>query len=83
GLCKTVSKETAKNNITANVISLGYFDAGLLYQIPAELREKIRESIPRNTFGNPNEVAECIRYLCSEKSSYLTGQSINLNGGLY
>lgn len=83
GLCKTVSREISKYNITANIISLGYFEAGLLYQIPEDIRKKIQESIPKGKFGDPDEFAECIRFLCSEKSSYLTGQSINLNGGLY
>ncbi len=83
GLCKTVSKEIIKNNITANVISLGYFDAGLLYQIPEEIRNQIKESIPVKEFGNPVEITECIKYLCSENSHYITGQILNLNGGLF
>jgi 3-oxoacyl-[acyl-carrier protein] reductase len=83
GLCRTVARENINYNITANVISLGYFNAGLLFQIPEELRDKIKDSIPLKKFGDPSEVSECIKYICSEKSSYLTGQSINLNGGLY
>jgi len=82
GLCKTISKELVKTNITANIISLGYFDAGLLYQIPEDIREQIKETIPLKKFGDPSEILECILYICSDKSSYLTGQTINLNGGL-
>lgn len=83
GLCKTVSKEVIKNNITVNMISLGYFDAGLLYQIPEEIRGQIRESIPVKQFGNPLEIVECIKYISNIESKYLTGQTINLNGGLF
>lgn len=83
GLCKTISKEVIKNNITANLISLGYFEAGLLYQIPEDIREQIRETIPMKSFGNPKDVVESILYLASENSGYITGQTINLNGGLY
>ena len=83
GLSKTISKEVINNNITSNLISLGYFDAGLLYQIPEDIRGQIKETIPIKDFGNPQEVVECIKYICSENSSYLTGQTINLNGGLY
>jgi NAD(P)-dependent dehydrogenase (short-subunit alcohol dehydrogenase family) len=83
GLCKTISKEVIRNGITANLISLGYFEAGLLFQIPEDIRSQIKETIPKKEFGNPNDVVECILYLCSENSGYLTGQSINLNGGLY
>ncbi len=83
GLCKTISKEVIKNNITANMISLGYFDAGLLYQIPEEIRGQIKESIPIKQFGNPQEIVECIKYISNIESKYLTGQTINLNGGLF
>ncbi|NOS84494.1 MAG: SDR family oxidoreductase [Ignavibacteria bacterium] len=83
GLCKTISKEVIKNNITANMISLGYFDAGLLYQIPEEIRGQIKETIPVKHFGNPAEIVECIKYISNEESKYLTGQTINLNGGLF
>lgn len=83
GLCKTIQKEVIKSNITANIISLGYFDAGLLYQIPEDIRGQIKESIPMKEFGDPAELVECIRFISSNKSSYLTGQCINLNGGLF
>lgn len=83
GLSKTVSKEVIKNNITSNLISLGYFDAGLLYQIPEDIRGQIKETIPMKEFGNPLEIVDCIKYLCSENSRYITGQTINLNGGLF
>jgi 3-oxoacyl-[acyl-carrier protein] reductase len=83
GLCKTISKEVVKNNITANVISLGYFEAGLLYQIPEDIRNQIKDTIPKKEFGSPKDVVECIKYMCSENAGYLTGQTINLNGGLF
>lgn len=82
GLCKTISKETAKQNITINNISLGYFNAGLLYQIPEELRNQIKDTIPKKEFGDPKEILECMLYLIGENASYLTGQTININGGL-
>ncbi|MCC7158255.1 MAG: SDR family oxidoreductase [Ignavibacteria bacterium] len=83
GLSKTISKEVIKNNITSNLISLGYFDAGLLYQIPEDIRGHIKETIPLKEFGNPLDVVECIKFICSRNSGYLTGQTINLNGGLF
>lgn len=83
GLCKTISKEVVKNNITANLISLGYFEAGLLYQIPEDIRNQIKETIPKKEFGSPKDVVECILYMCGDHAGYLTGQTINLNGGLF
>ena len=83
GLTKTISKEVIKYNITVNQISLGYFDPGMLYKIPEDIRKKIKESIPKQQFGDPKEITNCIFYLISEDSSYITGQNININGGLF
>jgi len=83
GMVKSISKEVADKNITVNNIALGYFDAGMIDEVPEEILEKIKMDIPKKTLGDPLELAECILYLCGEKSSYLTGQTINLNGGLY
>jgi NAD(P)-dependent dehydrogenase (short-subunit alcohol dehydrogenase family) len=83
GLCKTVAKETAKQDITINNIALGYFNAGLLFQISEELRNQIKETIPKKEFGNPQEIVECMKFLISDHSSYISGQTININGGLY
>ncbi len=83
GLTKTISKEVIKNNITVNQISLGYFDAGMLYRIKEEIRNQIKESIPKKEFGNPDEIVNCLLYLISDNASYITGQVININGGLY
>ena len=83
GLTKSVSKEVTKNNITINTISLGYFKAGMLYQISEELREQIKETIPKKEFGEPEELISCILYLIGEHSGYITGQTININGGLH
>lgn len=83
GLTKSVSKEVTKNNITINTISLGYFKAGMLYQISEELREQIKQTIPKKEFGEPEELISCILYLIGEHSGYITGQTININGGLH
>ena len=83
GLTKTVSKEVIKYNITVNQISLGYFHAGMLFRIPEEIREQIKSTIPKKEFGEPDEIVRCLLYLIDEKANYITGQTININGGLY
>ncbi len=83
GLVKTISKETANKNITINNVALGYFGAGMIHEVPEAIQEEIKEQIPKKAFGNPEELANCILYLCGDKASYITGQTINLNGGLY
>jgi len=83
GLAKTISKEVANKGITANSIALGYFNAGMIEDVPQDMQDQLKEAIPVSALGNPEELAELINYVISEKSSYLTGQTINLNGGLY
>jgi len=83
GLVKTVAKEVANKNITVNNIALGYFDAGMIDDVPQSMQETIKSTIPKQSFGKPSELAECIVYLSGDQSSYITGQTINLNGGLY
>lgn len=83
GLAKTISKEVANKGVTANAIALGYFNAGMIEDVPQDMQDKLKEAIPVSALGKPEELAELIKYIISEKSSYLTGQTINLNGGLY
>jgi 3-oxoacyl-[acyl-carrier protein] reductase len=60
---------------------LGYFDAGMLYQIPEQLREQLRMKIPLERFGRIEELTKTVEYLIA--TEYITGQVISLNGGMY
>jgi len=55
----------------------------MIEDVPQEMQDQLKEVIPVAALGKPEELAELINYIISEKSSYLTGQTINLNGGLY
>jgi 3-oxoacyl-[acyl-carrier protein] reductase len=83
GLTKSIAKEIANKNITINTIALGYFNEGMISQVPDELKKQIKSSIPKNEFGDPIDIVNCIRFLIDDNSSYITGQTININGGLY
>jgi NAD(P)-dependent dehydrogenase (short-subunit alcohol dehydrogenase family) len=83
GLTRAVAAENAQKGITVNNLALGYFDAGMLYDIPEDIREQIRQSIPMNEFGNPNNITSLIRWIISDESNYFTGQTVQINGGLY
>jgi NAD(P)-dependent dehydrogenase (short-subunit alcohol dehydrogenase family) len=80
GLTRTVALENASKGVTCNCIALGYFDAGMLYSIPAEARESIRQTIPLGRFGRIEEIHRTIQFLID--TEYITGQVISLNGGL-
>lgn len=83
GLTKAVACENAGKGITINNLALGYFDAGMLYAIPEEIREEIRKQIPSAEFGNPNTITSIIDWLISDQSAYCNGQTLHLNGGMY
>jgi len=83
GLAKTVSKEVANKNITINCVALGYFNTGMIDDVPQAMQDQLKEAIPVSELGKPEELAELLNYIISDKATYLTGQTINLNGGLY
>ena len=83
GLTKTLSKELISSGITANVLALGYFNVGMIEDVPENLRELVVDSIPAKRLGDPSTVYKTVQWLISEEAGYVTGQTVNLNGGLY
>lgn len=83
GMVKTISTEMGDKDVTINNIALGYFDKGMIDQVPDGLQKQIIESIPKKKLGKVQQLADCIEYLTKESSNYITGQTINLNGGLF
>ena len=79
GATKALSLELAKRNITVNAIAPGIIDTEMTEEIPAE----IVKQVPMKRMGTAKEVASLVNYLLSEDSSYITGQVIGVNGGLY
>ena len=80
GAVKALSLELAKRGITVNAIAPGAIDTDMTEDLPVE---EIRKMIPMKRFGQAKEVASLVNYLMSEDASYITGQVISVNGGLY
>lgn len=80
GAVKALSKEVAKRNITVNCVAPGVIESDMTSEIPFEM---IKDSIPMRRMGKPKEVASAINYLFSDDASYITGQVISVNGGMY
>lgn len=80
GATKALAQEVAKRNVTVNAVAPGF----IATDMTAELDEKeLKKMIPSNRFGKPEEVAHIVSFLASDKSSYITGEVININGGIY
>lgn len=78
---KVLSKELASRKITVNAVAPGVVLTEMGKSIPEESRKKMSEQIPLGRFAEPEEIANVILFLCSDLSSYVTGQTIHVNGG--
>ncbi|GMU86065.1 MAG: beta-ketoacyl-ACP reductase [Ignavibacteriales bacterium] len=81
GLAKTVAVENASKGITINNINLGYFNIGMIEQVPEEFLGKIVAQIPLGKLGSPENIIQTVEYL--QSNDYITGASIDVNGGLH
>ena len=80
GATKALAQEIGKRNVTVNAVAPGFIRTDMT----KDLNEaELKRMIPLNRFGSPEEVAEVVCFLASEKSSYITGEVISVNGGLY
>jgi 3-oxoacyl-[acyl-carrier protein] reductase len=80
GATKALAQEVAKKNVTVNAVAPGFIQSDMTKDLD---EGQLRTMIPMNRFGKPEEVAEVVGFLASEKASYITGEVINVNGGLY
>ena len=80
GATKALALELAKRGITVNCVAPGVIESDMTKDLPAE---ELKKMIPMKRFGTPKEVASLVNYLMSEDASYITGQVISVNGGLY
>lgn len=80
---KAYAKEVAMQKTTVNVVAPGFIDTKMNAHLDEESRNLILEEIPSGKFGNPQDVANVIAFLASEKAYYITGQIIRVNGGWY
>ena len=80
GYTKVIASENISKNINCNSIKLGYFDGGMTYTIPDDVMNDIKSNIPLNRFGRIDELYNTINYLIN--TDYISGQSINISGGL-
>ena len=82
GFTKTAAKELARIGITVNAICPGFIETDMVASIPEDARDKLLKTVPLGRFGQPEEIARAVCYLV-EDGDYITGQSLDINGGVY
>lgn len=83
GLTKTVALEVANRGITVNAVAPGFIDTDMTKAMPSAVIENAIAETPQNRLGQPDEVAQLVRFLLDEKAGYITGAVYNINGGWY
>lgn len=83
GFCKSLAKEVATRGITVNCVSPGFIETDMTNKLNDDQKDQISKNIPMLKMGNPIDIAYAVAFLASEKASYITGETINVNGGLY
>ena len=83
GFTKAMARELASRGITVNAVAPGFIDTEMTAKLPAKLQEEFLHSIPLGRFGTCEDVADAVSFLVGRGAGYITGQVINVNGGLF
>ncbi len=82
GITKSLAQEMASRNITVNAVAPGFIETDMTSVLSEELKTNLLARIPLKRFGRPEDVAAVVKFLASEEASYITGQVLNVNGGM-
>lgn len=83
GFTKSLAQEVGSRNITVNAVAPGFIDTDMTRSLPEEQKERLLGSIPLGRLGEVAEIASAVTFLCSPGAAYITGETINVNGGMY
>lgn len=82
GFGKSLAREVGSRGITVNTVAPGFIDTDMTRSLPEEQRKALTEQIPLSRLGAPEDIAKAVTFLASEGGAYITGQTINVNGGM-
>ncbi len=83
GFSKSMAKEVGSRGITINTVAPGFIDTDMTRELPEENKNALLNSIPLGRLGEPKEIANAVAFLASEGASYITGETIHVNGGMF
>ncbi|MBA2648567.1 MAG: 3-oxoacyl-ACP reductase FabG [Legionella sp.] len=83
GLTKSLAQEMGSRGITVNVVSPGFIDTDMTAALPDKIKEEMLKRIPLRKLGKPEDIADAVVFLASDSASYITGETIHVNGGMY
>jgi len=83
GFTKSLAREIGSRNITVNCVAPGFIDTDMTRELPEEQREALIKQIPLSRLGDPADIAAAVTFLAGPNAAYITGETINVNGGMY
>ena len=83
GLTKTIAKELAPRGIRCNAVAPGFVKTDMTDKLTDEVKEGVESTVPLKRMAKPEEIANAVVFLASEKASYITGEVLKVDGGLY
>jgi len=83
GMTKSLAREVGSRGITVNAVAPGFIDTDMTAALKDEVKDAIMAGIPLKRVGNPEDIAEAVAFLASDKASYITGQILSVDGGMY
>ncbi len=83
GMTKALARELAGRNITVNAVAPGFIETDMTAKLPPEVKDAMMSQIALKRFGKPEDVAAAVKFLASDDAAYITGNVINVNGGMY
>jgi 3-oxoacyl-[acyl-carrier protein] reductase len=83
GLTKSNARELAKRNVTVNAVAPGFIQTAMTEALPEKVRQELAAQIPLERLGSAEDIANAVVFLAAERSGYITGQVIGVNGGMY
>lgn len=82
GMTRCLAKELAVRNVTVNAVAPGYIDTDMTAVLPEKVKAAVLAQVPLGRMGRPEDIAETVAFLVSDRAAYITGQTIQVDGGM-